>query len=121
MSSRLLTVPPALLAACLSVTCAAGEQLVDPTRPFTTPTSANTSAPVSRLGQVKVEAIFDHDGHRVAIVRGQIVHSGEHCAWGDIEAITLTGIRYTRDGKVQFLELDNPKLQVRRTSRESAP
>jgi hypothetical protein len=119
MSSRLITVPPALLAVCLSATCAAGEQLVDPTRPFTA--SANTSMPASRPGQLRVEAIFDRDGRRIAIVGGQVVHSGEHCAWGDIEAITLTGIRYTHDGKVLFVELDNPKLQIRRTSREAAP
>jgi hypothetical protein len=119
MSSRLITVPPALLAACLSVSCAAGELLVDPTRPFTAAASAPASG--AHPGQLKVEAIFDRDGRRVAIVGGQVVHSGEHCPWGDIEAITLTGIRYTHGGKVQFIELDNPKLQVRRTSRESAP
>jgi hypothetical protein len=120
MSSRRITVPLALLAACLSVTCAAGELLVDPTRPFTASTS--TSTPVfHHAGQLKVEAIFDRDGRRVAIVGGQVVHSGEHCAWGDIDAITLTGIRYTHDGKVLFVELDNPKLQVRRTSRETVP
>ena len=117
MSLRLITTPLAALAACLSVNCAAGELLVDPTRP------ANVSAPtpVSRPGQLRVEAIFDRDGRRVAIVGGQLVHSGEHCAWGDIEAITLTGVRYTHGGKVLFVELDNTKLQVRRASREPAP
>jgi hypothetical protein len=118
MSSRLITVPPALLAACLSVSCAAGELLVDPMRPSTVSTS--TAAPVSRPGQLRVEAIFDRDGRRVAIVGGQVVHSGEHCAWGDIEAITLTGVRYTHAGKELFVAIENPKLQVRRASREVA-
>ena len=119
MSLRLITVPPAILAACLSVNCAAGELLVDPTRPSNV--SAPAAAPASRPGQLRVEAIFDRDGRRVAIVGGQVVHSGEHCAWGDIEAITLTGVRYTHDGKVLFVGLDNPKLQVRRASPEAAP
>jgi hypothetical protein len=119
MSLRLITVPPALLAACLSLTCAAGELLVDPTRPSNV--SAVAATAVSRPPQVRVEAIFDRDGRRIAIVGGQVVHSGQHCAWGDIETITLTGIRYTHDGKVLFVEIENPKLQVRRVSREAAP
>jgi len=120
MSLRLITTPLALLAACLSVHCAAGELLVDPTRPSNVSAPASVSRP-GQPGQLRVEAIFDRDGRRVAIVGGQVVHSGEHCAWGNIEAITLTGVRYTHAGKVLFVELDNPKLQVRHASREAAP
>jgi hypothetical protein len=119
MLSRLTKTLPALLA-LIAVRCLAGETLVDPTRPATT---AAIATPVSHPGQLRVEAIVDRDGHRIAIVGGQVIHSGEHLAWGDIEEITLTGVRYTHDGKVRFAELENTRLQVRRVcpTREVKP
>ncbi len=89
----------------------AGDTLVDPTRPVTASAQAHHAEDVLRL-----EAILDRDGQRIAIVGGKVVRAGDRLSWGQVQEITATGIRYSAAGRIQFLALEIPKLQVRRVS-----
>lgn len=118
-SSRIqITLPlrAAVAFALLSASCRAGiaaDLLTDPTRPAT---ATAVAAATSRPGAIHVEAIFDRDGQRFAIVDGKVVRAGDQLPWGHIEAVTSTGIRYFSAGKSQLATLDVTKLQVRRAS-----
>lgn len=96
--------------ALLGTTARAGDTLVDPTRP------ASATPQGHRAGELHVEAILDHDGHRVAIVAGEIVRAGDRRPWGQVEEVTATGIRYVAGGRTRFAALETTKLQVRRVS-----
>jgi len=105
---------PMYRAACLvllPLVAHAGDTLVDPTRPVT------ASAEVHHAeGVLRVEAIVDRDGQRLAIVGGKVVRAGDRLAWGQVQEITSTGVRYLAAGRIQFVALEIPKLQVRRVS-----
>lgn len=88
----------------------AQDTLVDPTRP------ASAASQGHRAGEIRVEAILDRDGHRVAIVGGEIVRAGDRRPWGQVEAVTATGIRYIAGGKTRFAALEIEKVQVRRAA-----
>ena len=98
----------------------AADVLIDPTRPVS---AASIAVSATHPDQLRVEAILDRDGRRIAIVAGQVVRAGDHCSWGDIQEITTTGIRYVHAGRVQFIQLENHPLSVRRASviREAMP
>ena len=96
--------------ALLSTVAYADDTLVDPTRPATAGPQAH------RTGEVRVQAILDRDGHRVAIVAGEIVRAGDRRPWGEVEEVTKTGIRYVFAGRTRFAALEITKLQVRRVS-----
>jgi hypothetical protein len=88
----------------------AQDTLVDPTRP------ASATSQGHKGGEVRVEAILDRDGHRVAIVAGEIVRAGDRRPWGQVEEVTATGIRYVVGGKSRFSPLEVEKVQVRRAA-----
>lgn len=96
--------------ALLGTAAHAGDTLVDPTRP------ASAAPQGHRAGGLRVEAILDRDGHRVAIVAGEIVRVGDRRPWGQVEEVTATGIRYLIAGRTRFAALETTKLQVRRVS-----
>ena len=97
--------------ALLPLVAHAGDTLVDPTRPVT------ASAQVRHAEDVlRVEAILDREGQRIAIVGGKVVRAGDRLSWGQIQEVTATGVRYVADGRIQFMTLDVPKLKVRRVS-----
>ncbi len=104
--------PLTLFTAAVLLGAAAHAQgtLVDPTRP------ASASSVGHRAGEVRVEAILDRDGHRIAIVAGEIVRAGDRRAWGLVEEVTATGIRYVAGGKTRFAALEIEKVQVRRAA-----
>ncbi len=97
----------------------AADALVDPTRPIS---AGAESAVVRHPGEVRVEAILDRVGYRVAIVDGKVVRVGDRFSWGQVEEITPTGIRFASDGRSRFVQLEIQKVQVRRpsASREAA-
>jgi hypothetical protein len=89
----------------------AGDTLVDPTRPVTAAAEVRHAADVLR-----VEAIVDRDGQRIAIVGGKVVRAGDRLSWGQVQEVTPTGIRYVAAGRIQFTALEIQKVQVRRAS-----
>src|SRR5690242_8799354 len=102
------------LAAVATLACnpsRAGDELVDPTRPVSI---LPATAAVRHPGEVKVQAILERDGHRVAIVEGQVVRAGDRLPWGQVEEVTTSGIRYVSAGRTRLAVLEVPKLQVRR-------
>ena len=94
----------------------AGDVLADPTRPLT----AAAAADAQRPGQIRIQAILDRGGQRIAIIDGSVVRAGDRLSWGQVEAVTATGIRYVAAGRVQFAELEVSKLQVRRPAAQGA-
>ncbi len=94
----------------------ADDVLADPTRPLT----AAAVAEARRPGQIRIQAILDRDGQRIAIVDGSVVRAGDRLSWGQVEAVTPTGIRYLAVGRMRFAELEVSKLQVRRPAVQRA-
>jgi hypothetical protein len=84
--------------------------LVDPTRP------ASATSQGHSTGEIRVQAILDRDGHRLAIVGGEIVRAGDRRPWGQVQEVTPTGVRYVAGGKSRFAALAVEKLQVRRAA-----
>ncbi len=89
----------------------AGDTLIDPTRPASATVEVHHAEDALR-----VEAILSRDGQRLAIVGGKVVRAGDRLSWGQVQEVTATGIRYVAAGRLQFMALEIPKLQVRRVS-----
>jgi hypothetical protein len=88
----------------------AQDTLLDPTRPVSAASQGHQTE------GVRVQAILDRDGHRVAIVAGEIVRAGDRRPWGQVEEVTATGIRYVVGGKTRFSALEVERMQVRRAA-----
>ena len=117
-----LTVRALLCAAVLcggSRQCVADAPLADPTHPSVPSAAVSASHPEG----VRVQAILDRDGRRLAIVDGKIVRPGDRLPWGSIEEVTSTGIRYVAAGRARYATLEVAKLQVRHAlaSAKAAP
>jgi hypothetical protein len=91
--------------------------MLDPTRP----PGARAAAPAPSV--IRLEAIVVSDSSIWAIVNGTVVHRGDHIANAVIDEINHTGIRYTRNGKSESLQLPHLSITVRHneTSHEEAP
>ncbi len=102
---------PYLAALLLTMSAkAAGERLVDPTRP---PQAPHASASTSQEN-VRLEAVLRSADRDLAIVNGKIVRAGDRVAGVQIEAILADGIRYVRDGQVHVARLQPASIPVRR-------
>jgi MSHA biogenesis protein MshK len=115
-TNRILTWIGMVLAAALVLVSGlkAGE-LADPTRPAAFRASSavvSNSAPA----RLRVEAILDRGGQRLAIVDGKVVRAGDRIGNARIDEVMSDGVRYTRAGTSQVSRLENTKLQVRRES-----
>lgn len=106
------------VAIAVSLALASGlkaETLADPTRPSayrgSVPT-ATTTAP----GRMRVEAVVNRGGERLAIVDGKIVRAGDQVSHGRIEEVMSDGVRYTRGGVLHISRIESLKLRVRRES-----
>jgi hypothetical protein len=94
---------------------AAADTLIDPTRPVTATAEVNHAQDLLR-----VQAILDRAGQCIAIVGGRVVRAGDRLPWGEVQEVTPTGVRYVAGGRLQFMALEIPKLQVRRASASQA-
>ncbi len=117
--------PSRLTVAVLSCTfvlnnALSAEPLFDPTQPYgqpygepTAPHLTNTRAAPAPL---QLEAILHGSQRRLAIVNGQLVHEGDRLAGCLIEAITLTSVRYSTQGRQHTLTLAGAILPVAQLS-----
>jgi MSHA biogenesis protein MshK len=101
-----------LAAALLSMTAIANsaEQLADPTRPA----DARTVVTATAAQSVKVEAIMNSNGRRLAIVNGKLVRAGDSVGNARIDEILGDGVRFTRDGRSQTAHVSTQMIPVRR-------
>lgn len=102
---------PYLATLLLSMTAKAAfaERLADPTRPADTrPATTGES-----LNSVRVEAILQADGRRLAIVNGKVVRAGDRVGPIQILEVRADGVRYSRAGETNIARLEGRPMQVR--------
>ena len=80
------------------------EQLRDPTRPLHYSAPATASAP-----ELALQAVFNRQGQRVAIVNGKRVQVGDQVSGARIDSISEHGIVYSWQGQRKALQL-RPEL-----------
>lgn len=98
----------ATLLLAMTAQSAAAERLVDPTRP------ANAkSVAAAKSDTVRLEAILQSDGARVAIVNGRLVRPGDRVGAAQIQEILPNAVRFSRDGRTHTAYLQDKALRVR--------
>lgn len=102
---------PYLATLLLSMTAKAAlaDRLADPTRPADVRPATNGEV----LPGVRVEAILQSGGRRLAIVNGKVVRAGDHIGAIQILEVTAGSVRYSRAGESHVARLDGTTMQVR--------
>jgi MSHA biogenesis protein MshK len=94
-------------------------ELADPTRPASYRVSADSAN--SAPGRMRVEAILNRGGQRLAIIDGKVVRAGDRIADARIDEVLADGVRYTRAGASQLARLASSKLSIRRAPASQEP
>ena len=82
--------------------------LTDPTRPAAYKAAPDAAEPST--GRMRVEAILNRSGERLAIVDGKIVRAGDRIADAKIAAVTQDGVRYVQAGIAKFSRIETVRL-----------
>ena len=99
----------ATLLLSMTARAAVADRLVDPTRPADARPTTNGET----LAAVRVEAILQSDGRRLAIVNGKVVRAGDRVGAIQILEVNADGVRYSRAGETRTALLDERSMQVR--------
>jgi len=99
----------ATLLLSMTAKAAFADRLVDPTQPAHARPATNGEV----ITPVRVEAIMQSGGARLAIVNGKVVRAGDHVGDARIDEVLNDGVRFTRDGHSQVARLDSHLIQVR--------
>jgi MSHA biogenesis protein MshK len=96
---------------------AVNSTLTDPMRPaFASTKSAASARPAEAA--VRLTAIFKTGEHRVAVIDGKVVKSGDRIGDLQVQEILADSVRYTRGGRSETARLPSQAATVRSNTRK---